>query len=236
MLRLYFRYRMKKRSTVWRSPGFSLIELMVVIAILITLIGMISPVLASALRQAKQVKVVSNLRGVGQGMFLYLGDSKDRMPQLYRRQKLRYFDYAPGRISNKLREYLGATDLQEGHVPVALEDPVWADKMGASSLSDAKYDRKYRFYTHQYSEPGGSRYYFPWGNPSSQLQVPPWNHSAIPDPTSVWAITEADQLSNPFSFGNSALIPEPLFGDTRCTLYFDGHADRMPIEDYYTLP
>ena len=53
-------------------PAFSLIELVVVIAVLAVLIGILVPVLASGKRVAQQVDCLSNLRSLGMSLRSYM--------------------------------------------------------------------------------------------------------------------------------------------------------------------
>jgi prepilin-type N-terminal cleavage/methylation domain-containing protein len=61
-----------------RSSGFTLIELLVVIAIIALLIGILLPALGEARRAGQNAVSLSNLRGLGQMMFLYTNDHKDQ--------------------------------------------------------------------------------------------------------------------------------------------------------------
>jgi prepilin-type N-terminal cleavage/methylation domain-containing protein len=60
--------------------GFTLIELMVVIAIISILAGLLFPVFARAKAAAKQTVCISNLRQIGGSLMLYMGDSDDIFP------------------------------------------------------------------------------------------------------------------------------------------------------------
>jgi prepilin-type N-terminal cleavage/methylation domain-containing protein/prepilin-type processing-associated H-X9-DG protein len=62
--------------------GFTLVELLIVVAIIALLVGILIPTLSKARKHAAAVKCVSNLRQIGQGLLLYL-DSEGRkiLPQ-----------------------------------------------------------------------------------------------------------------------------------------------------------
>ncbi|MEI7986263.1 MAG: type II secretion system protein [Armatimonadota bacterium] len=63
-----------------RCVGFSLVEILCVIGIMIALMGMLFPVFASAKRSAKAVQCLSNVRSIGLADLIYCGDNDDRFP------------------------------------------------------------------------------------------------------------------------------------------------------------
>ncbi|MEL6311217.1 MAG: type II secretion system protein, partial [Pseudomonadota bacterium] len=68
------------RSAAMKRRAFSLIELLVTISIIAVLTGILLPTLPLARDAARRVACGATLRGVGQGVELYIQDNRDQYP------------------------------------------------------------------------------------------------------------------------------------------------------------
>ena len=112
------------RLPVMRERGFTLIELLVVIAIISLLVALLMPSLQQAKQRALAVNCMMNLRGLGQAMEMYAGET----------------EYYPGGHTwagiaawivwpSRLRVYTGGTEMF--YCPVAEPESRWQAKFGS---------------------------------------------------------------------------------------------------------
>lgn len=71
---------MKKQMETPRQKGFTLIEMLVVIAIIALLASMIVPAVSSALTRAQQTACMSNMRQIGQALMIYALENNENLP------------------------------------------------------------------------------------------------------------------------------------------------------------
>jgi prepilin-type N-terminal cleavage/methylation domain-containing protein/prepilin-type processing-associated H-X9-DG protein len=73
-------YEQAASKRILAKRGFTLVELLVVIGIIALLMGLLMPSLSKAREESRRVKCLSNLRSIGQGMYLYAQAYRDRLP------------------------------------------------------------------------------------------------------------------------------------------------------------
>lgn len=73
-----------RRNVLRSRDGFTLIEVLVVVAIIALLIAILLPSLKAAKEQAKRADCASNLHQIGVAFTMYVNASKENLPPLYR--------------------------------------------------------------------------------------------------------------------------------------------------------
>ncbi len=63
------------------KPAFTLVELLVVIGIIAVLLAIVLPTLATARESANRLRCTANLRSLGQFIYLFAHDHRDRVPE-----------------------------------------------------------------------------------------------------------------------------------------------------------
>lgn len=66
-----------------RSPGFTLVEILVVIAVMAILAAILFPVFAQTRARARQASCASNLSQIGRAGMMYVMDHDERFPTCY---------------------------------------------------------------------------------------------------------------------------------------------------------
>lgn len=76
---------LRQRSGEWRMPNrsFTLIEMLVVVAIIAILFGLLQPALMTAVAQAKGTRCTNNLRHIGTCIANYASDNNNWLPAVY---------------------------------------------------------------------------------------------------------------------------------------------------------
>lgn len=81
MMKGLFRVNSPKKLPVARMPtAFTLVELLVIIAIMAILMALLSPALKSAREKARSIACLANLKQIGLGFQMYSNDNGDSIP------------------------------------------------------------------------------------------------------------------------------------------------------------
>lgn len=70
------------RRTFSEARGFTLVELLLVIAIIAILVSITIPALGSSRETARRIKCLANLKGIGGGIAAYMNDSDEILPSV----------------------------------------------------------------------------------------------------------------------------------------------------------
>jgi prepilin-type N-terminal cleavage/methylation domain-containing protein/prepilin-type processing-associated H-X9-DG protein len=90
------------------QPGFTLTELIVVVAVITALVGLAFPSFRAIWRMGARTSCLANLRSVAIALRAYLDRSSDIMPVAAQRPSLQLNDHPS--IAEVLRPHLGGTD------------------------------------------------------------------------------------------------------------------------------
>ncbi|MFB9899108.1 type II secretion system protein, partial [Cerasicoccus arenae] len=211
--------------------GFSLVELLVVVAIFGILAAILFPVISAVRNKSSSAQCASQLRQVGMAFQMYLQDHNNILPTSYLGAPFSgqspYYNRDPRRIQTIYGIYWGAP-----------ESRTWSN-----SESEMSFDGTLAWSAWENNRRGPGPSII--GNLPAKLTTsdepakqPPWGSSflLLEKPSSTPMYTEADALLVP-SAGWSKFLPEkPVHGSYRNTLFFDSHVEQVDVEiDLRTL-
>lgn len=206
------------------APGFSLIELLVSLAIIATLIGILLPTLSSARDAAKRVGCSSNLRQIGLAIELYTEDHQGTFPAASYMpspwlSKLRADADNPGGVpsfNDAMRAFLESDEIYKCPGDrVVFDTPIDpADPFGAVGGSSYTYVTILAGRT--INEVMGSRFGQMLGfTPSSTPVMHDFDNAPV-----------VDDGSGGYETEDGRLISVGYFHNSRNLLYADGHVDK----------
>lgn len=210
-----------------RSPrrnGFTLIEMLVVLAIVGVLIGILAPVLANARTTARRTTCMANLRGIGHATHMCINDHDGILPAEpgYNIRQHNHVGYT--RIYERLAQYLDtplpprADDggYRDGRIPFLCPEDPGSPIRPAGSDADTL------------TRPMGKEYGFSYSYLAGLHMAPVWDADAV-DPKQARTITfwyEAFPTSLAVFRDAGQYHPQSPSTNVKANnLYFDGSVD-----------
>lgn len=210
------------RSTSRRA--FTLVELLTVIAIIGVLAAIIIPVVGKMKASARQTECSSNLRQIGAGFLLYLGENRNLFPPVNDN----------GIWFMKLTPYLQKEETDSSKLAEVFMCPTWKDSYTPSSATD--WNRL--GYGMSYVMVGSPSTGWPWSSGESvTYQV---RASDIVNPTRTVLVAENGGWNWGTHSGNVDTYIAPSHGNARARrhdasanyLFADGHVQKLaPTRD-----
>jgi len=140
-------YRLPKTMRIREGHGFTLVELLVVIAVIAILIAILMPALAKAKRQTMLVLCMNNLRQLGVGLEIYVTENNYTYPPPMAISGARIWDTSVGPHGTQpdrrpiFKEIAGGMPQKLMFCPIAGQGPVdlpgdpWSSYFVATSIS-----------------------------------------------------------------------------------------------------
>ncbi|MDA3874164.1 MAG: type II secretion system protein [Kiritimatiellae bacterium] len=213
-------YHSRKRAKP-KTYGFTLIEMLVVIAIIALLAAMITPAVTRALRSAQNSKCMSNLRQVGIAISQHIAEHEGNLPSTGFYGISPYFNRDARNFQNSILEYMNLERPTSWSTNPDLN--TYAGVFDCPSYKGPRNGKGYRMMNrveNNYDEEVN-----PWGNisgPAGNLSSQP--HSIESIPGSAVAIRDNDYRDSNGENHVSHL-------KHRNALYFDFHVGGVPLDE-----
>jgi prepilin-type N-terminal cleavage/methylation domain-containing protein len=223
-----------------RRQAFTLVEMLVVVAIIAILAALLLPALSMAKQKSYRTQCINNLKQMSIAFQNYADDHGDQLPgPVWQGFYEEYDNQDYARLLYYVATYLGQpaptltpqdcklaqcpsaagqwTAAASGTYPMSLQVPL--SYIVSVAITNINSEQITRPFGYPYSSP-------PWQNPNDE---PPKHLREIATPSLSWAMTDADQ-QNAFRTARyfNYLPKTPCHGNIRNELFFDWHVTGVP--------
>lgn len=212
-----------------RPPhGFSLVELLVALAVIGLLAVLVAAVLPGVTQRADRADALARLRTMGQAVLLYAPDHGGRLPPLFPGQVLEFEEGRGGRIVTECAAYLGLAGSEGRFLVTGLMPRAYA------RLNEPADKAALRVFVMHTAVTNSETTLNPFGRvvTGGQPPVGALPLAALVEAGGTWMISTADQ-TQPAVAGAPwrANTPEvPPLGDQRAVFQFDGSAGLVEVD------
>lgn len=198
--------------------GFSLVEILVVVALVAVLGALLLPALGRWSGGAQKVERMQVMRSIGQAIGLHAADHAGVLVgPLWPGQVPEFNAGTNGRLTGLLAPYLG---IEERPVPYVVE--AWVPEPVRRAAPTVALRDLRVFVMNMQAEGAAGGTVNPWGSLAASPTAQPLRMAAVR--SSAWALSEAYR-THPAVAGRpwaSSTTPRPVFGPQPLGLFFDG--------------
>ncbi|WP_269540820.1 type II secretion system protein [Cerasicoccus fimbriatus] len=217
--------------------AFTLVELLVVVAIIGILAAILIPAVGAVRNSAQKSNGVNNMRNIGAGISMYTQDNLGAYPGPLWPGQVPFYEpdrgEEDGRLAYFLSPYLDVTDSPTPPTRVeSMIPPAYPlEEMLAAGVTEPR-----TFILNDKAEnPNTNEIINPWGvHPNlteNESETIPVTTSRIIDPAATWAMMDVDQKHPRVGSWSSSTPEAPIYGNVRLALFFDGHVEEVSVSD-----